>query len=189
MKSGNEPASAGAALPRRDGMRAIFLVGFMGAGKTSVGKVLSRHLGWPFQDLDDHIQAREGRTIEEIFRHCGEAGFRQVESAALRDLIARLDTAPRIVALGGGAFAQSGNAALLRQDGMAVVFLDGSADELYRRCEQHQQIRPMRQDLEQFRVLYEERRKSYLAAAVTINTENKDINTVATEVACRLGLQ
>ena len=188
MKSGNEPASAETRVPRPDSRQAIFLVGFMGAGKTSVGQVLSRRLGWPFQDLDDHIQAREGRSIEEIFRDSAEIGFRRAETAALRDLIAQTGTSPRVIALGGGAFAQPENAALLRQAGVQVVFLDGSADELYRRCGEHLQTRPMRQDLKQFRELYAQRRQAYLTAMVRVDTENKDINTVAAEVACSLGL-
>src|SRR5262249_6652771 len=60
-------------------VRAIFLVGFMGAGKTTVGQALALQLGWPFEDLDDRIQAREKRTIEQIFRESGEAEFRRAE--------------------------------------------------------------------------------------------------------------
>src|SRR5205807_857859 len=83
--SGNIEAPAA----RRDApVRAIFLVGFMGAGKTSVGRALSRKLGWRFEDLDDRIHAREGRTIPEIFQQSGEAEFRRSELAALRDLLA-----------------------------------------------------------------------------------------------------
>ena len=69
-------------------VRAIFLVGFMGAGKTSVGRALGERLGWHFEDLDDRIRAREARSIPEIFEQSGEAGFRQSELAALRELLA-----------------------------------------------------------------------------------------------------
>src|ERR1700724_232971 len=81
--------------PARDavgGLRAVFLVGFMGAGKTTVGRALSRRLGLPFEDLDDRIQGREGKTIEQIFRESGEAEFRKVETAALRELLADLSS-------------------------------------------------------------------------------------------------
>src|SRR2546428_2697763 len=91
-------------------VRTVFLVGFMGAGKSSVGRALSLQLGWPFEDLDERIQAREGRTIEQIFQQSGEAEFRRAEHAALRELIADLGSSPRVVALGGGTFVQTGNA-------------------------------------------------------------------------------
>src|SRR5271169_5659788 len=69
------------------GVKAVVLVGFMGAGKSSVGAALSRRLGWPFEDLDERIQAREQPSIEEIFRLSGEAVFRRLEHEALRSLI------------------------------------------------------------------------------------------------------
>ena len=61
-------------------VRVVFLVGFMGAGKTSVGKALSQDLGWPFEDLDDRLESREGRTVEQIFRESGEQAFRRAET-------------------------------------------------------------------------------------------------------------
>src|SRR3989442_2997295 len=82
------------------GVRAVFLVGFMGAGKNSVGRALSRRLGWPFEDLDERIQAREGRTIEQIFRQSGEAEFRGAENAPLPALPSDLGASPPAVALG-----------------------------------------------------------------------------------------
>jgi len=167
---------------------AVFLVGFMGAGKTSVGRVLSRRLGWPFEDLDDRIQAREGRTIEEIFRNSGEAEFRRAENRALRALLTAPGSIPRIVALGGGAFAQPENAQLLARAAVPVVFLDGPAEELFRRCEQEGRERPLKGDAKQFRELYDRRRPAYLAASWRVDTSGKDVNTVAAEVACSLGL-
>jgi len=167
----------------------IFLVGFMGAGKTSVGRRLSHRLGWAFEDLDDRIQTRTGRSIAEIFRESGEAEFRRVEHAALRELIAEVSSSPRIVALGGGAFAQTENAAVLEKSGAPVVFLDGPADELFRRCEQEHTERPLRHDARRFRELYEQRRAFYLKAAWRVDTGGKDLDTVAAEVACSLGFQ
>ena len=69
--------------PRLPG-NSVFLVGFMGAGKSSVGRALGQRLNWIFEDLDDRIQAREGRTVAEIFRDSGESEFRRAEHAALR---------------------------------------------------------------------------------------------------------
>jgi len=166
----------------------ILLVGFMGAGKTSVGRALSRRLGLPFEDLDDRIQNREGKTIEQIFRESGEAEFRRVETAALRELLGELRRSPCVVALGGGAFVQAGNAALIEEAAVHSVFLDAPVEELLRRCEQEQKERPLRQNQEQFRELYEKRRQSYMRAALRIETNGKDVDTVAAEVACSLGL-
>jgi shikimate kinase len=170
-----------------DSHRAVFLVGFMGAGKTSVGRSLSRRLGWIFEDLDDRIQTRTGRSIAELFRDLGEGEFRRLETAALRELLNELSRGPRVVALGGGAFAQSENAGLIESTGARVIFLDGPADELFRRCEQEQRTRPLLQDANQFRELYERRRSSYLKAWCRIDTTGKDVDGVAAEVVCRIG--
>ena len=170
--------------------RAVFLVGFMGAGKSSAGRALARQLDWPFEDLDERIQAREQRSIEQIFRESGEPEFRRAEHDALRELLAELGPSPRVVALGGGAFVRAENAALLEQAGVPVVFLDAPVEELFRRCQQERQVeRPLRRDPEQFRRLYEARRPHYLAAALRIETHGKEIDAVAAEVARALGLQ
>ena len=191
-KSGSRSGSRSAANPlardRASDVQAVFLVGFMGAGKTSVGRALSRRLGLPFEDLDDRIQLREGKTIEQIFRESGEAEFRKAETAALRELLAELDSSPRVVALGGGAFVQPDNAALIEAAQVNSVFLDAPVEELLRRCVEEKTERPLRQSPEQFRELYEKRRRSYMRAAVRIETGGKDVNTVAAEVACSLGL-
>jgi shikimate kinase len=169
--------------------KAVFLVGFMGAGKTSVGRSLSRRLGWDFEDLDDRIQARAGRAIAEIFCDSGEREFRRLENTALRELLSELSAGPRIVALGGGAFAQPENATLLESTGASVIFLDGPAEELFRRCEQERSNRPLLRDAKQFRELYEQRRSSYRKASWRIDTTGKDVDGVAAEVACTIGLK
>jgi shikimate kinase len=151
---------------------------------------LARQLDWPFEDLDERIQAREQRSIEQIFRESGEPEFRRAEQDALRELLAELGPSPRVVALGGGAFVRAENAALLEQAGVPVVFLDAPVEELFRRCQQERQVeRPLRRDPEQFRRLYEARRPHYLAAALRVETQGKGIDAVAAEVARALGLQ
>ena len=123
--------------------QAIFLVGFMGAGKSSVGQALSRRLGWRFVDLDDRIAAREGRSIEQIFRESGEARFREIEHAELRSLISELHASRAVVALGGGAFAQAENIALMAEMRARTVFLDGDVAELLRRSRGEGRVRPL----------------------------------------------
>ncbi|HEY1264907.1 MAG TPA: shikimate kinase [Terriglobales bacterium] len=173
---------------RKSPLPGVFLVGFMGAGKTSVGKALSSSLGWAFEDLDDRVEKREGRSIERIFRESGEAGFRQAEHAALKQLLAELGAPPRIVALGGGAYVQPDNAALLRQARAPTVFLDGPVEELFHRCQQQQLERPLRSDIDEFRRLYQARLVHYQAASLRIETGGKDIESVAREIAAALGL-
>jgi shikimate kinase len=171
------------------GVRAVFLVGFMGAGKSSVGRALSRRLGWRFEDLDERIQARERRTIEHIFQQSGEAEFRRAEHSAFRELLVELRSSPRVVALGGGVFVHANNVALVEEAGGLAIFLDAPVEELFRRCQQEQLERPLRGDLDQFRQLYETRRPYYMSAALRVETVGKDIETVAAEVACSLGLR
>jgi shikimate kinase len=152
----------------------IFLVGFMGAGKTTVGRLLAQRLHLPFVDLDDLIREREGRDIAEIFRQSGEEYFRSVESECLRDLVqGAASETPRVIALGGGAFVRAENAALLRQTGAPVVFLDASVDELRRRCAGAGAERPLFRDENQFRQLYEARRGGYMAADLRVETGGK----------------
>jgi len=187
-RSGGQPETTTSAPV--SGRRSIFLVGFMGAGKSSVGLALSRKLGWSFEDLDERIQAQERRSVEQIFAQSGEAAFREVEHQALRSLIQDLGDSPKVVAVGGGAFAQANNAALLEEGGFLAVFLDAPAEELFQRCQQQKQLqRPLRGDLERFRRLYESRRPRYLKAAVHIETSGKDIEEVAAEAIRSLGLQ
>ena len=170
------------------GVRAVVLVGFMGAGKSSVGAALGRRLGWPFEDLDERIQAREQRSIEQIFRQSGEAVFRRLEHAALRSLVE--EGAPaKVVALGGGAFAEANNAALLEEAGWSTIFLDAPVDELFRRCQQQQLERPLRGDAMEFHRLYEHRRPCYLKAGLRIETAGKNVEEVAAEAIARLGLR
>jgi len=174
----------------RGGVKAsIFLVGFMGAGKTSVGLALSRRLGWPFEDLDDRIEQHAGRSIEEIFRLLGETAFREMEHTALRDLCGESRQSAKVVALGGGAFVQPRNFALIAELTAHTVFLDAPVEELLRRCQQQPKTRPLCRDASQFRQLYEARRPGYLAAGCCIETQNKDIEAVAKEVACSLGME
>jgi shikimate kinase len=161
----------------------------MGAGKTSVGRALSERLGCRFQDLDDRIEAREGRTVADIFRDSGEAGFRRAEHVALQDLLAETETGCLILALGGGAFAQPANAALLDRGATPTVYLDASAEELWRRCGDDTVVRPLCSEENAFRQLYEARRPKYLRARLRVETSGRDIAEIVKEIVDRLGLQ
>ena len=167
-------------------VRAVALVGFMAAGKTTVGQKLARRTGWPFEDLDQLIETNQGQTIREIFAQRGEAAFRELESSLLREFLHR--PPPFILALGGGAFIQSEIQNLLRAAGIPVVFLDAPADELYRRGEQEGLARPLRGDEESFRQLYQRRRPVYLQAALSIETSRKSVEAIVEEIISGLNL-
>jgi len=171
------------------GVRAVFLVGFMASGKSSVGQELARRLDWDFVDLDARIESRERQTISEIFRDRGEAAFRLAETSALRDLTESLgrDTVERnsfvrnaVVALGGGTFAQPQNRELLRP--WPSVFLDAPLDELWQRSLENAAIRPLRKDRSEFASLHQDRLPFYRQATVTVVSSGKDPASLCTEI-------
>ena len=169
---------------------AVSLVGFMGAGKTTVGQALAGRLGWRFEDLDDLIQASEGRTIEQIFQQDGEPTFRDLERRVLSEtLICLHGTPPLVLALGGGAFMDPKAQDLLRQAQIPAVFLDAPMEELFRRSQQPDVIRPLRRDPDQFRSLYDQRRPAYFKATVCIETLGKDVQSVVQEIIAILQLK
>lgn len=173
---------------------AVFLVGFMGAGKSTVGRALGSQLNWIFEDLDDRIEARAGRTVAEIFRDSGEAEFRHAEHEALREVLEELRRGTgRIIALGGGAFAQKKNAVLLKASGLPAVFLNAAVEELWQRCCSQASAsgaeRPLLRNLDDFRKLYRSRRAAYSKAGFTIRTDSRTVDAIAAEIVETLGLK
>ncbi len=173
---------------------AVILVGFMGAGKSSVGRELGQQLNWLFEDLDDRIAARTGRTVAAIFRDAGEVEFRRVEHAALQQALRELrNGSSRIIALGGGAFVQKENAALLQASRVPTVFLDAPVEELWQRCCTQANAdgteRPLLRSREEFQKLYETRRAGYRSAALHIQTASRTVEAIAAEIAEKLGLR
>jgi shikimate kinase len=160
----------------------------MGAGKTTVGRALAERLRWRFADLDDLIQAREGRSVEEIFREQGEAGFRKLERLMVREVAAAERPAPLVLALGGGAFPEETVQEVLREAGIPAVFLDAPLDELFRRSDQPDVVRPLRRDREQFGQLCERRRPAYLKANLRIETGGREIAAIVEEIVSGLKL-
>ena len=183
----------GHATGRQSGLRAVVLIGFMGAGKSSVGRALGEQLAWTFEDLDERIERRERRKVPEIFRDSGEAEFRRAEHAALKEVLSGLRTgAEKILALGGGAFVQKENVRLIEAGGISTVFLDAGVEELWERCRQQAERqgmeRPLLSSLESFRELYEERRPHYSKASLRQETGGKTVAEIAAEVILALGL-
>ncbi len=158
--------------------RLIYLVGFMGAGKSSVGARLAEALRWPFIDLDTAIEAGQALSIRQIFEQAGEPFFRAVERAALTEVIKK---EPAVIALGGGTFAQPANVELIQVRGGATVWLDCSPRELWRRCEGITN-RPLFRDAASFEQLFVKRLPFYERADYRISTEGRSAEEVAEEV-------
>jgi shikimate kinase len=161
----------------------IYLVGFMGAGKSSVGTGLAQQMGWPFVDLDTIIEAGQGATIRQIFEQAGEPFFRQIEHAALVEVTRK---APAVIALGGGTFVQKSNFDLVRQTGGATIWLDCPIDELWQRCSTMDN-RPLFRDRQSFSKLYEQRLPYYRQAEFRIATGGRSPQDIVQEIL-RLGL-
>jgi shikimate kinase len=185
-KRGRSPSTA----PRDLSGNAVFLVGFMGAGKSTVGRALGQRLNWTFEDLDDRIATREGRSVAEIFRDSGESEFRRAEHAALQQLLAELRGGiARIIALGGGTFAQEQNHKAILASGVRTIFLDAPLPELWQRCARQTNLeveRPLQTSETQFRQLHEKRLPFYRTASLRFDTSGKQVEAVAAEIAEKL---
>ena len=172
---------------RRVNPQLVFLAGFMGAGKSSVGEALAEKLGWRFIDLDGRIEARQKMRIAEMFRELGEEEFRRAEHEELRQVMKEAEEeGAAVVALGGGTFVQAHNAKLL--DGGCCIFLEAPVDELWRRAQAETGKRPLAISENHFRQLYEERRPRYMEADHQVHTGGRTVREVAAEIAMRLQL-
>jgi len=151
----------------------LFLVGFMGSGKTTVGRLLARELGWQFADTDADIEADQGMTIPRIFDEQGEEYFRQVEHEMIRRRVVKVKMGqPMIVSLGGGAFTREENVALIRGNGVSI-WLDCSWDVIRHRVAQSSH-RPLARDPERMAQLFTARRPFYEQADfhITVTTDD-----------------
>ena len=141
----------------------IFLVGMMGAGKTTVGKMLAKQMGKVFVDSDEEIQKRTGVTIPHIFDIEGESGFRQREVSIIQDLVRRANI---ILATGGGAVLTEQGRAALSSNGI-VVYLKSTVHDLWLRT-RHDRNRPLLQTTDPYvmlKELYEQRDPLYIQVA------------------------
>jgi len=145
----------------------IFLIGFMGAGKSTVGPRLADRLGWEFIDLDQEIEAAQRKSIREIFQEKGESCFRALETAAMKALDQKLDC---VVALGGGAFAQESNRILIHGLGVSV-FLDCPLETILDRCPPDG-TRPLFKTQAQIRQLYDTRLPQYHESMIRVDVSS-----------------
>jgi len=125
-------------------LKRLILTGFMGAGKSTVGRLLASRTGWTFLDLDTHLERRAGATIPQLFARLGETRFRRLESTALASALASTNT---ILALGGGTPEELTNRLLIEQTpGTFTIFLDAPFPTLFDRCMLQDIARPVLQD-------------------------------------------
>ena len=158
--------------------RCIVITGFMGAGKTTAARALAARLGESALDLDQFIADREGRGPQIIINEEGEARFREIETAALRDALA--GGAQRAVALGGGAWTIAENRALITAHDCLTVWLDAPFELCWRRIEAAGDARPLARDREQARDIYRRRRGLYELAALRLEiNEGMDADEIA----------
>ena len=142
---------------------AIFLAGFMGSGKSTIGRSLASRLNWRFADLDDEIERLAGQTIPSIFDNHGEDAFRGWEHEALREQAEMAVAGDRaVLALGGGTYAFARNRELMRPVGPAL-WLDAPSNVLWERV-RHAAHRPLARDRDAFLRLFETRHESYAKA-------------------------
>ena len=120
----------------------ITLTGFMGSGKTTVGKVLADFLGCPFMDLDDLIVKKAGKSIPEIFAQDGESAFRQLEARLLRQTVEKYTENTVVLALGGGAVTAPASASLLHEK-TVCIYLRATLETLQARLEGETAGRPL----------------------------------------------
>ncbi|MCZ6670201.1 MAG: shikimate kinase [Acidobacteria bacterium] len=145
----------------------IYLVGFMGVGKTTTGALLARRLGWSFVDLDDEIRKQEKMSIRELFRIKGETYFRRLEGQVLRDISRK---ASLVIATGGGTFAIEENILYMQRTGVAIR-LRCSLKQVLSRCRESQE-RPLLDDTESIQALMDRREPFYRRAPVQMETDD-----------------
>ncbi len=168
----------------------IFLYGPPASGKTTIGRRLAEQLDLPFFDMDDEIERSSGRSIPEIFEKEGESGFRQRESALLRDLLARPHG---VVALGGGALLHPENRASVQERGVTIC-LTASRDVITQRLLQDERLRPLvgASSAQEFSTrlgaLLTQRAEHYASFDLVLDTSSMELDRLVWEIQVRLGI-
>ncbi|MDM5189949.1 shikimate kinase [Bacillus sp. DX4.1] len=159
-------------------MQAIYITGFMGAGKTTIGKALSDKLGIPVVDTDQRIEEKHGKLIRDIFAEEGEISFRQYESAMLQ----ALPTSDIIITTGGGIVESTNNRQWMSENGI-VVYLYCDPYVIAERLSEDT-TRPLfqKENIEAFAQKFEKRRSHYEEATVHIDTTNKKVEEIIEEI-------
>lgn len=159
----------------------LYLVGFMAAGKSTVGRALADALGWSFTDIDLEIEKEQGVSISDIFRERGEPAFRDIETETIRRHVDAIRSgAPSVVALGGGAFVQPRNWEILENNGV-TVWLDCPFEIVCQRID-CDDTRPLAADRTRLAQLFEARRSLYSRADFRVEASSGDISSIVRKI-------
>ncbi|MEW6050923.1 MAG: shikimate kinase [Candidatus Zixiibacteriota bacterium] len=172
----------------------LFLVGFSGSGKTTVGKMLAHRCKIPFIDTDTQIARRAGKSIKDIFAEHGESYFRKLESTVIRDLTT--SKVRKIVALGGGAYQNRVNRQLIDRAGI-IIYLSCSVRELYRRLSRHTDrpllraaqkggSEPRHVQMHRIKKLLSTRIHAYHMANIRVSTTGKTVKEIVVQIERKL---
>ncbi len=159
----------------------IYIVGFMGSGKSTIGPVLAGRMDCPFYDLDDLIEEEQERTISEIFESQGEEYFRKLESDTL---VLNPPSEPCVMALGGGTFVSKVNRDYISKQGISV-WLKIPLRLARKRCRDSQH-RPLARNPEQWDSLFRSREKIYQLADILVGVKGKSPQQICAEIQGRL---
>ncbi|MEE8349382.1 MAG: shikimate kinase [Acidobacteriota bacterium] len=159
----------------------IFLIGFMGSGKSTIGPILAREIKQPFHDLDKVIETEQNTTIKEIFATKGESFFRELES---HSLVQSRHLDPCVMALGGGAFVSDFNRTFIAKHGVSI-WLKVPLQLAKTRCK-NSPDRPLAKNLDRWESLFQVREMHYSLADIHIEVEWKSPSRIAAEIQERL---
>ncbi|WP_457621657.1 shikimate kinase [Persephonella sp.] len=163
-------------------MKSIYLVGFMGSGKSTVGKLLAEKLGFRFVDIDQEIEKKEGKKIKDIFREKGESYFRDLEKRMIESF---LESKNLVVSTGGGLGADSENMRKMKENG-TVIWLDTPLETVLDRCKDDDERPLLKKDRYELEKLFEKRKDVYAQANIKVNTEGKSPEQIVNEILGRL---
>lgn len=172
--------------------RLIFLTGFMGSGKSTIGPILANTIGFEFVDVDRLVEQKANARVVEIFEKQGEQRFREFEQEVLRELVHR---SRHVISLGGGTIANEENFRLIRDNGL-IVYLQLTPDEIYQRVH-HRPDRPLLWDTEGRRLspeelnqrihqLFSAREQFYNRADVIVPSDRRRVGVTVDEIVRRL---
>jgi len=157
----------------------LYLVGFMAAGKTTVGRLLADELGWTFVDIDEDIEEQEDSSISDIFDTLGEEGFRDIEASVISRRVHVVQHGrPMVIAVGGGAFTRQENYDLLEENGV-TIWLDCPLSLIEQRVMDND-ARPLARNLERMRMLYFERQTAYSRADFRVEASGEPVRIMRT---------
>ena len=159
----------------------VYLVGFMGAGKSTLARRLAARLDWRVEDIDERVEARDGRSVSAIFAAQGEAYFRDLERRVLVDLLPLRHV---VIATGGGTFVDADNRHLINRDGLSV-WLDVPYSHIVERVPADGR-RPLAADRASFERLFQTRRAAYLQAHVHLEAGDRAVEALVEQLLDRL---